>query len=589
MRFSMIGNGSYQALVDDHARVTWLCWPRFDSDFVFGSLLDEERGGVFSIEPTETAVKPTQAYVGHSAVVRTEFHMESGSFEVTDFAPRFEQYGRFFKPNMLVRRVRPLQGQPRVVVTCDPVCDEGRTRPTAHAASNHIQWDLAGEKLRLTTNVPLTYVQESRPFLVGQDVYFVLTHGAPLEAPLEETCEHFLRETLRYWESWVRRLSLPGEFQDAVVRSAVTLKIHQYADTGAITAAATTSLPEADGEGRNWDYRYCWVRDACFTVNALVRLGHFEELEGLIGYLENVGAGEERKIQPVYGISGRHELPERELPHLTGYRGNKPVRVGNGAWHQVQHDVYGEMVLALAPLFFDLRFSERAHRRRTGLVARLLDRIEATVDEPDVGLWEKRDEPRIHTFTQLMHWVGARIAARVASDAGDEAEAARARSLMAKAGAHIESAWRPNLGFYADATDTDHPDASLFMLVNLGYLEPDHARAALHVERTHARLQAGADHLISRYLHDDGLGATTASFTLCGWWYVEALARLGEQDQARRIFEALLGHGNHVGLMSEDIDPRSGEQWGNFPQCYSHVGLINAAFALAPFWDPLEP
>jgi len=578
---ALIGNCGYQALLDAQGRVVWLCWPRFDSSFVFGDLLDRERGGVFAIQPAGSFTS-TAAYEAHSNVLRTTFEAEDGAFEIVDFAPRFFEHERSFKPRMLIRRLRVLRGAPRIHIRCVPSEDYGRRAPEPALGSNHIQWNLGPDRLRLTTDAPIDYVASDRAFILDRDVDCCLTWGSPLEAPLRETCDRFLRRTQQYWERWVKHCVLPGEFQEEVIRSALVLKLHQYEDTGAITAAATTSLPEHPGSGRNWDYRFCWIRDSAFTIGALRRLGQFEEMEGFITYLRNIVASCDGSVQPVYGLGGEAELTETVLTHLSGHDGTGTVRVGNAAYAQVQHDVYGEMLAALAPAYLDTRF-----RRIPGLplVHRLADTLASVLESPDVGLWEKRDAPRLHTFTLLLHWVGAKICVDVARVNADVELESQASALVERASTLIEKAWRPEKGYFADAIDSDEPDASLLMMVNLGYLGPDDPRASQHVDAIAAALHAGP-HLLFRYKHDDGLGDTVAAFTVCGFWHAEALARLGRTQDARTAFAGLLAHTNRFGLLSEDVDPTTGALWGNFPQTYSHVGIINTAFALSRVVGP---
>ncbi|MCB9586752.1 MAG: glycoside hydrolase family 15 protein [Polyangiaceae bacterium] len=583
MKHALIGNCSYQALIDDRGAVSWLCWPRFDSSFVFGSLLDSKRGGEFSVQPRESEFQTEQDYLPNTNILRTVFSSESGRFELIDFAPRYKQYDRSFKPNMLVRRLRPLDGRPSVKVACHPVYDYGEKVPASYVASNHVQWQVDGGPLRLTTNVPLAYLLEERPFLLTQETYVVLTWGNPLEAALEETCETFFSRTRKYWETWVKHTNLPGIFQREVIRSALALKLHQYEDTGAITAATTTSIPEHAGSGRNWDYRYCWLRDTYFTLHAMRRLGHFEEMERFVSFAHNIAEGT-AALQPVYGISGESRLSERTLDHLAGYKDdNQPVRVGNAAYLQVQNDVYGEIIAAIAPQFLDLRFDTQGnHEHRAALVHRLLGYIEHTMELPDAGIWEYRAEPEVHTFPLLFHWIGAALSARIGKSIADPALEGRALGLVARARSIIEEqCYRPELGFYAESTSpsNNNADASLFMMVNMGYLKRGDARAERHVRELYKRLSVDR-YLMKRYNHFDGIGETLSTFTVCGFWAAEALARLGYREEAIEACEQLIKHANHVGLFSEDIDPQNGEQWGNFPQTYSHVGLINAAFAI---------
>ena len=582
MKLALIGNCAYQALIDDRGRVVWLCWPRFDSSFVFGSLVDDERGGRFTVEPKGEQYESEQAYLPNTNILRTVFTAESGSFEVVDFAPRFKQYERYFKPTMLIRRLRRLSGDPVVRIRCHPVYDYGRVQPSPYLASNHIQWPIPGAQLRLTTNVPLNYIAEGREFLLEREAYVVLTWGAPLEASLAETCESFFNQTERYWETWVKHTTLPGRFQPEVLRSALALKLHQYEDTGAITAATTTSIPEYPGSGRNWDYRFCWLRDSYFTLRAMRRIGHFDEMEAFVSFLKNLAESSPEHLQPVYGISGERELHEFALDHLPGYLGHPPVRAGNAAYQQIQNDVYGEMIAAIAPIFLDIRFGEHLSGRSDRLVRRLLDRIALTLELPDAGIWEIRNDTRVHTFSLLMHWMGAVVAARIAERLGEPALEGQARGLAARTRALIEDrCWRPDRGYYGDSLVSDNADGSLLMMVNLGFLGKSHPHAESHLRQLSRQLGVNG-HLMHRYVHHDGIGESHGTFTVCGYWHAEALARLGHRDEAEEAMAHLVGHASHVGLISEDVDPETGVQWGNFPQTYSHVGLINAAFAISP-------
>jgi GH15 family glucan-1,4-alpha-glucosidase len=586
VKFGLIGNCAYQALVNDKGNVVWLCWPRFDSSFVFGALLDPNKGGDFAVIPEGDDYETEQAYLPNTNILRTFFHSRSGSFEVIDFAPRFRQYDRSFKPTQLMRRIRRIDGDPRVRVRVRPTSDYGRVAPESYPASNHIKWNVPGASLRLTTSVPLTYVVESRPFLLERDAYFALTWGTPLEAPLEETVDTFLIRTRRYWERWVKHTAMPGCFQKEVIRSALALKLHQFEDTGAITAASTTSLPEEHGSGRNWDYRFCWLRDSYFTLRAMRRLGHFEEIEGFVGFLKNIAESHPDRLQPVFSISGEHQLKEEELPHLDGYMGNQPVRAGNAAWHQIQNDVYGEMIGAIAPLLLDIRFQDYGGEENTiRLVKRLLKRIEATIEEPDAGIWEYRGKESVHTFSLLMHWTGAKVAQRIGAHVGDESLSKFGRRLSERSRALIEGCFDGR--FYGDSTTSSNPDAALLMMVNLGYLEPKSPRAEQHV-RALAKELGQSKGLMQRYVHHDDFGQSQSTFTVCGFWYAEALARLGFREEAEEACASLADHANHVGLFSEDLDPETGEQLGNFPQTYSHVGMINAAFAISPYPEGLQ-
>jgi GH15 family glucan-1,4-alpha-glucosidase len=562
-----------------------MCWPRPDSSFVFAPLLDRERGGAFIVEGVD-ADDIHQEYIENTNVLRTVFTGDEGSFELLDFAPRFFLYDRFFKPSMLVRVLRPLAGEPKARVRCRPVYDYGLEQGGSWRASNHIEYTGFPAPVRLTTNVPLTYVEDERPFLLDRDRHLVLTWGQPLEAGLEETAERFLERTVDYWRRWVKATRVPRDYQHEVIRSALALKLHQYEDTGALLAATTTSLPEHPGSGRTWDYRYCWLRDAYFTLNAFERLGHSEEMELFLEYLRNRADERDGALQPAYRIDGGSEAPERELEHLSGYNGDGPVRVGNQAFEHLQNDVYGEMVLAVSRLFLDTRFvGEIPPRTAVEIVQQLVDQIETRLEEPDAGLWEFRERTRLHSFTILMHWAGARRAVEIAEALDAQELAERAREIEGRAADILETrCWNDEIGALTQVAGERQLDAALLLAVHLGYFTPDDARAVSHVDAIRGALSVDGG-LLKRYSSPDDFGIPRAAFTVCSFWLVEALAILGKTDEAKELFERLLGLHNGLGLFSEDIIPETLQQSGNFPQTYSHVGLINAAFRLSRRWD----
>ncbi len=580
----IIGNCSTNALVS-RGSIEWLCWPRPDSSFVFGPLLDRDKGGEFTVEGVD-ADTVTHGYVENTNVLRTIFSGPDGSFELLDFAPRFVLYNRAFKPSMLLRIIRPLDGDPRAAVRCRPVYDYGRIEASSWRSSNHIEYTGLGTPLRLTTNVPLTYVEDGRPFLLERDYYLALTFGEPLEAGLEDTAERFLASTVEYWREWVKRTRVPRDYQREVIRSALVLKLHQYEDTGALLAATTTSLPEHPGSGRTWDYRYCWLRDSYFTLNALERLGHATEMERFLVFLRNLAEERGGELQPVYTISGADDAEETELPHLAGYQGEQPVRIGNQAFHHLQNDVYGEMILAISRLVLDARFTGSIATPRTlELVGELLEQIDTRLEEPDAGPWELRGIRRLHSFTLLMHWAGARRAAEIGEALGEAQLVERGAAVAARAAALLEGrCWDTGLGAITQSAGEPALDASLLLSLHLGFLGPEDPRAESQVIATQKALGLG-DGLLQRYAVRDDFGLPKAAFTVCSFWLVEALVSIGRRDEAQELFDLLLSLGNDLGLYSEDILPGTLEQSGNFPQTYSHVGLINAAFKLSRGWD----
>ena len=580
----LVGNCAFLGLIGTDTAVRWLCWPRFDSSFVFGSLLDEDKGGEYSIRPVGGITVPgRQYYQPNTNVLCTEIETEDGRYRVTDFAPRFPQYERYYKPLMFIRKVEPLSGAPRIRVACRPVGKYGELALTRRRSSNHIAFLGLEEEIRLTTNIPLTYVLDEEDFVLNETKYLVLTYGAPLEAPLESTAERFLLSTAAYWRDWVKSTSIGSFHQEQVIRSALALKIHQYEDTGAVIAASTTSLPEAPGSTRNWDYRFCWMRDTYYILTAFNNIGHFEELERYFHFIANISTKVKDKFQPLYGIGGASELTEQELP-LAGYLGNQPVRIGNDAYTHIQNDVYGQVLVALLPLYVDSRFRNPERVAPLGLVEECLRLIETTMDQPDAGLWEFRHIAQKHCYTYLFHWAGSHAARRVAQSLGDTAMEARATRLLEKAQTRLEECFDAERGVYTNAIGSPHLDASTIQLITMGYLDPSSEKAKHHLIELEKELMT-PEGLFYRYRHPDDFGTPETTFLICSFWYVEALACVGRLDEAIREFEHLTSYANHLGLLSEDVDAKTGSQWGNFPQAYSHVGLVNAAYRIAQRLD----
>ncbi|MEP7181908.1 MAG: glycoside hydrolase family 15 protein [Betaproteobacteria bacterium] len=586
---ALVGNGRIALLVDPDGAVVWGCFPRFDGDPVFCALLDDAppaaARGVFAIELVG-GVRSEQEYLTNTAVLTTRLYDDAGSaVEIVDCAPRLLQFGRVFQPTMLVRRIRRLSGSPRVVVRLRPAFGYGRDRPATTVGSNHVRYVGPELTLRLTTDASLTAVQEERPFFVDRDVTLVLGPDETLQSAPGEVGRRFIDETTLHWRGWVRRLAIPFEWQTPVIRAALTLQQNAYDDTGAIIAAMTTSIPEAPGSGRNWDYRYCWLRDSYFVVDALNRLGATETMEGYLGYIVNVAAGiGDRPLQPVYRISGDAALAETTVDTLRGYRGMGPVRVGNDAHRQIQHDVYGSAILAATHVFFDERLTKRGDTALFERLEALGRRAVAVHDQPDAGLWELRGTARVHTFSSVMCWAAcdrlARIAARLALPARAQvwrAEADRIRRFV------DAGCWSEKRKSFVGSAGGDALDASLLLLADLGFVAPDDPRFAATVAAIEKELKHGD--FIFRYVERDDFGEPANAFVVCTFWYVNALAALGRRDEARALFERLLSCRNRHGLLAEHLDTASGEPWGNFVQTYSMVGLITAAIRLSLPWD----
>jgi len=588
LNLGIIGNGSISALIDANARVVWCCLPAFNGDPAFCSLLSPalEDHGYFDVILDGVAAS-SQYYVENTAVLVTRLAAGDGSaIEITDFAPRYKQHGRIFHPMSIVRTIRPVAGAPRITLRLHPLTGYGARVPERTFGSNHLRFILDDVVLRATTDAPLPMLRDELPFLLDHEVHIVLGPDETLTESPARIAHDALDATLDYWREWVRYLSIPAEWQDAVIRAAITLKLCQYEGTGAIVAAMTTSIPEAPRTARNWDYRYCWLRDAAFVVRALNRLGATRSMEEYLRYLFNLAAGADGELAPVYGIHFERELIESEASALAGYRGMGPVRVGNDAWRQRQHDVYGSVVLAAMQLFFDRRLNVTGDAAAFARLEGAGDSAWRVHDKPDAGLWEFRGRTEVHTYSTVMSWVACDRLARIAAHLGLEERkrvwnerADHVRAAVFERAVHAEG------GHFVATFDGDGLDASLLLLADLGFVSPDDARYRATVDVIGATLLRGR-HMF-RYVVPDDFGAPETSFTICSFWYADALASIGRVDEARAMFEQLLAARNPLGLLSEDIHPASGELWGNFPQTYSMVGLVNTAMRLSRSWESM--
>ncbi len=586
---ALIGNGSIGLLVDPLGTVVWGSFPRFDGDPAFCALLDvtapgAERG-IYAIDLLHRE-RAEQEYLTNTAVLVTRLYDTTGGIiEIVDCVPRFVQHGRTFHPTTIVRRVRRLGGSPRVVIRLRPAGGYGQFRPTTTFGSSHIRYELPHLALRLTTDASLTAILEERPFFLHDDVTLILGPDETVPTAVAEIGRHFVEETIVYWRDWVRRLAIPFEWQSAVIRAAITLQQNAYDDTGAIIAAMTTSIPEAPGSQRNWDYRYCWLRDSYFVVDALNKLGSTATMERYLAYIIDIAAGAgSTPLQPVYRINGDPALDEFNVDALPGYRGMGPVRVGNGAYTQVQNDVYGSAVLAATHVFFDERLVNR------GDVA-LFERLEAlgngalaSFDKPDAGLWELRGRSEIHTFSTVMCWAACDRLARIAARLGLAARAAVWHEHAEQIRRFVfERAWNERRRSFVSTMGGEALDAAMLLLADLGFISAADPRFASTVAAIERELKRGD--FIFRYVESDDFGVPENAFIVCTFWYINALAAIGRVDEARRLFERMLNCRNRHGLLAEHLDPATGELWGNFVQTYSMVGLITSAIRLSVPWS----
>ncbi len=585
-----IGNCSISALIDRRGRYVWACAPRIDGDPVFSALMNGETPdhGFWSVE-LEGLKHVSQDYIRNTPVLRTVLTAEDGaSVEIIDFAPRHPKHSRTYRPLAFGRIVRPLGGSPRITVRLRPSADWGARRAETTHGSNHIRYLCADVTLRLTTDCPVSHILDERTFRLERPLTFFLGPDEGYDQEVGPGVSATLDRTIAYWKNWVRTLYIPLDYQDAVIRSAITLKLCAFEETGAIVAAMTTSVPEFPESGRNWDYRYCWVRDAYYTVRALNRLGAVDILENYLVYLRNlVDQSAGGHVQPVYGVGLEEDIDERIVTSVAGYRGMEPVRVGNQAREHLQHDVYGQIVLPLVQSFYDTRLLRPGTIDDFYALEKVGERAFAMHDQVDAGLWEFRTIARVHTYSSVMCWAACDRLAKAAHHLHleDRANTWTQRAAIIRERIERET-YIPEEGRFGASFGGDELDASLLQLVDLGFLDAMDPRQVATFNAIERDLKKGP--YLFRYVIPDDFGEPETAFNFCTFWFIEALHQNGRDAEAREIFEQMLSRRTHAGLLSEDISLGDDELWGNYPQTYSLVGIINCAILLSRSWTDVR-
>jgi GH15 family glucan-1,4-alpha-glucosidase len=582
---AVIGNCRTAALVDPTARLVWWCFPRFDADPVFSRLLsgDEEKG--FSDVVLDGMTHYESDYERNSAIVSTVLSDGRGNaVRITDFAPRFRQFGRMFRPPQLFRVIEPVAGLPRITIRVRPTHSYGKPAQQYSIGSNHIRFYEDQSVMRVTTDAPLAMIENETPFVLTRPMHMVFGSDEGFSGDLATTAHTFAEQTRHYWSDWVRRLYISYDFQEAIIRAAITLKLSNFEETGGIIAAHTTSIPEAPGSGRNWDYRFCWLRDAYFVVKALNRVGATQTMEDFIGYTLSLAANVEGVLKPVYSVVPNLSLDEWIADDLKGYRGDGPVRIGNAAADQIQHDTYGSIILAALPLFFDRRLPRPGGEKLFRLLEDLGEKAAAVALRPDAGIWEYRGRQRIHTHSAAMCWAGINRLASIATRLGLGDRAAYWNSIADPIHQELMTkAWNPEREAFTAAFGSTDLDASVLLLPELGVCEVDDPRFVKTVAAMERELLR-EKHMM-RYAAEDDFGMPVTAFMICRFWLIDAWWAQGRREEARELFIDALAHRNRYGLLSEDVDPRTGALFGNFPQTYSMAGLILTGMKLSRNWE----
>lgn len=582
LNYGLIGNCQISALVSWNGSLDWLCLPRLDAPSVFGRILDHEKGGHFAIEP-EHPSEISQRYLPNTNILETRVENQHYAYKIIDFIPRYHHQDHLHRPIEVHRQIVPLRGAASVRVEFEPRFNYALETPKLGRHERSIRVDGERERLYLHTNLSVESILAKRFHLIQKPAYFVLTYDYPLERDFKSYSQSALQSTKHYWHNWVRHCSIPPLYQPEVIRSALVLKLHLFEDTGATIAATTTSVPEIHGSERCWDYRYCWIRDSYFVIDVFSGLAHFEEMEKFILFLKNICRNGIENLQPLYSILGEAQLDEYQLEHLRGAADSGIVRVGNQAYTHKQYDIYGEMILSLYPLFFDqrLNFGERVNlEKEWSLVQELVAAAEAAWDKTDSGIWEFRYEFRHHTFSKLMIWVALNRGAKIAMVMGADELALEWRKKAANMQQEVfNRAWNEEYQMFAMSYDGADADAAVLLMPILGMIDAHDPRFVSTV-KAYKQLLMKNGHVF-RYVSRDDFGLPECAFNFCTFWMIHALYLIGEHQEAKLLFENMLNAGNHLGLFSEDTQPSTGKMYGNFPQTYTHVGIIQTAKLLS--------
>ncbi|HEU0216787.1 MAG TPA: glycoside hydrolase family 15 protein [Stellaceae bacterium] len=582
---ALIGNCRIAALIDPSGRIVWWCFPRFDANPVFCRLLSGDEGKGFCDVVLAEFAHAEARYLRNTAIVETELtDRHGGRVRITDFAPRFFRYERMFRPPQLVRRIVPLSGLPRISIRIRPTYAYGRPPTDVTMGSNHIRYHGPAQMLRVTTDAPLSYIAEETTFALTRPLSLILGPDDPFESAIGATAQEFEDHTRDFWLKWVRSLAIPFEWQDAVIRAAITLELCSFDETGGIVAAHTTSIPEAANSGRNWDYRYCWLRDAYFVVLTLNRLGATDTMQAYLNYITTIAAPRSTRLSPVHSLVPGEDLRERTAPDLAGFLGQGPVRIGNAAAQQDQHDAYGSVILAVSQMFIDKRLPHMGDEALFRRLEPLGEHARRLAFRPDAGIWEYRGRERVHTYSAALCWAACDRLAKIAAHLGIDGRAGYWREhALALQETILRRAWNEEEGAIAGTLDDHALDASVLFLAELGLIRAKDPRFVATCETIGRELCRNGR--IMRYTHEDDFGLPETAFLVCNFWYIDALAAIGRKDEACELLNGLLQRRNAFGLFSEDIHPETGQLWGNIPQTYSMAAIINSAMRLSVKWE----
>ena len=579
LNYGIIGNCKSSALINEDSSIDWCCLPQFDSSAIFCKIIDNHIGGSFKIEADESYII-TQQYINNTAIVRTNFKNEKNEFEVLDFMTRYKLDDQnFYSPPEIQRLIKPIKGLPKIKVLYNPTLEYANGKTETYEKEDFIVsvFDEASyETLFLYTNIEKKKILENKEFELSKSVYLNLSYNEKIDLPSLSKSEEEFKKTQEYWLNWCKKSPSFKSYNEEITRSSITLKLLTFEKTGAVLAAATTSIPETIGEVRNWDYRFCWIRDASMVIKIIAKLGHQRIVKNFIDFIVNLIPNKNEKLQIMYGIDGQKTLTEKILKHLSGYKNSKPVRIGNAAYIQKQNDIYGILVDAIHFQIEKFKDISYKHEQLWSIVKSVVWVVEKNWKKPDKGIWEFRNEDQHFTFSKLLCWVAIDRAIKISNliKNGRKSDKWKILREEIKNDIHL-NAWNPKIKAFTQSYGSDFLDASVLLMESYGFIDckdPKYVDTVKAIER-----ELLFDGLLFRYKNNDDFGEPKSSFTVCTFWYINSLFKIGEETKAKNLFDQLLSNSNHMGLFSEDLDFKTKKMLGNFPQAYSHLALIETA------------
>ena len=580
LNYGIVGNCKSSALIFEDSSINWCCLPQFDSSSVFGKILDNEIGGSFKINCDESfSIK--QTYYKNTAILVTNFKNDNEEFELIDYMPRFKNDdGTFYSSPEIHRILLPIKGNPKIKVDYDPKLEYSSGKTKKHIKKNFIVSiveDKNYETLFLYTNVNKKDILEHNEITIDKKIFFCVSYNEKINIPSFESIYFEFEKTKVYWLNWTNKNPYFKNYGDQINRSAITLKLLTFEKTGAVLAAATTSIPETIGEVRNWDYRFCWIRDASMVIKIITKLGHVNIVNNFINFIVNLIPNKNEKLQIMYGINGEKILTERKLDHLSGFMDSKPVRVGNAAYFQKQNDIYGILMDAIHFQILKFQDDKYKHEQLWSIVKSIVWSVNKNWKNADKGIWEFRNKDMHFTFSKLLCWVAVDRAIKISELIQRGEKAKKWESLRDEIHDDIiKNAWSENKQAFTQSYGSQDLDSSVLLMESYGFIEASDSKFIKTVKSIEKELMF--EGLLFRYKNKDDFGEPKSSFTVCTFWFIDSLYKIGEKKKAKKMFDELLSYSNHLGLFSEDLDFKSKELLGNFPQAYSHLALIETAF-----------